>query len=553
VVQLWLVYSSEMPPPTLIVGRSGSPLRPHLSKVIPGRLLQIVLYTTSEVMSQTSMDTSRIRWSLNCAKKIGGLLPQKKRLFPRHVLIQSFNVPEKPSEPFSLQMSDRKHPWVSRVAIAGGVIPHTFEPALEYDFRRTPHAFTSRVYAAGWSESEDRKFPDALSFVGKWMSIASFLGRSTWDRTPMRLAGSTATLALDEPRQITRLGTTRSMSREVVGSSVGQTLEQGGHYRLVEADNVEIWHGRVITDGQTFATLQNWSDPRKPTRGVSLIEAWQESPGTVNSSALVLEPWLSSETSESALFFGGSRNWWHFMYDFLPRLCTLQSSGHAIPLEIVVSEDLDEAALSAIRLLAPKSRVLVAGLGSRIRVDHAMFVEQHSVIPSNRLIETGSAEALAWIEALKRLANSLLDATDRPIRHEQLGRVFVRRGPNGFRPLRNASGLQSQLENSGFTTVETTSLNMQQRRAIFAEARVLVAEYGAAFGNLIFCQPGTIVIDLRGPSLEHDLTAANLCALLGLRYIAVLGERARFSREGFASDGFSVSGSQLRQVLHTNT
>jgi capsular polysaccharide biosynthesis protein len=78
-------------------------------------------------------------------------------------------------------------------------------------------------------------------------------------------------------------------------------------------------------------------------------------------------------------------------------------------------------------------------------------------------------------------------------------RLYVRRGVARRRVL-NEEHVLAALEPGGFTVVELGGRPVSEQATLFANAEVVVASHGAALANLVFCRPGTKVIELLGPN-----------------------------------------------------
>ena len=77
----------------------------------------------------------------------------------------------------------------------------------------------------------------------------------------------------------------------------------------------------------------------------------------------------------------------------------------------------------------------------------------------------------------------------------------------------------------GFEFFAPRENDLKEQIEAFQSARVIVAPHGEALANLVFCQPGTLVIEL----FPSNLVRARYCWLaqrLGLRYAAAMGYQA---------------------------
>lgn len=98
-------------------------------------------------------------------------------------------------------------------------------------------------------------------------------------------------------------------------------------------------------------------------------------------------------------------------------------------------------------------------------------------------------------------------------------RVFVVRGAVTARQLVNETAVAERLARHGFTVATMDGLSMAEQGDVFSGAEAIVAVHGAALANLVFCPPGTKVIELLPRNwpvpiyarLAHDLKLDYYC------------------------------------------
>ena len=100
--------------------------------------------------------------------------------------------------------------------------------------------------------------------------------------------------------------------------------------------------------------------------------------------------------------------------------------------------------------------------------------------------------------------------------------LFVSRGDARLRRLVNEAELMAELTDLNFEFFYPKSGDHASQIQAFRSARIIVAVHGAALTNLLFCQPGALVIELF-PSNHIKSTYCWLAMRLGLRYRAVIG------------------------------
>lgn len=123
-------------------------------------------------------------------------------------------------------------------------------------------------------------------------------------------------------------------------------------------------------------------------------------------------------------------------------------------------------------------------------------------------------------------------AEDTPVKNDSMRRIFVRRSDTGnvsSRTICNEDEVQRAMESKGFKVVEPAKMRLHEQIDAFQNADVIVSPHGSTFANLVFCRPGTRVLDLmpdswvgiRGDSLR-DVWASRLCAVADLEYSVLL-------------------------------
>lgn len=114
-------------------------------------------------------------------------------------------------------------------------------------------------------------------------------------------------------------------------------------------------------------------------------------------------------------------------------------------------------------------------------------------------------------------------ALNKDIQPELPSKIYISRQDAATRRIDNEEALRVMLEKLGYQTVVMTRFTPAQQRALFKNASCIVAEHGASLTNLVFCNPGTSVIELFSP-IKASLAYAKLSVLLNLRYRAVVGD-----------------------------
>ncbi len=206
-----------------------------------------------------------------------------------------------------------------------------------------------------------------------------------------------------------------------------------------------------------------------------------------------------------------------FRNDILPLMHFLRTHGAKIgPLHIVTRPDFPafvEETLQA--LCAAHPGVEVFELASNERLENVRALWLSRTPDANDWDGVTRAEADALADMLR--AHYQLPPPAPP---DQL--LFVSRGRAKLGALSNEAEVLAALMDYGFEFFSPHADDLKEQIALFQSARIIVAPHGDALANLVFCQPGTLVIELFPSNLVRS-TYCWLALRLGLRYRAVMG------------------------------
>jgi len=118
------------------------------------------------------------------------------------------------------------------------------------------------------------------------------------------------------------------------------------------------------------------------------------------------------------------------------------------------------------------------------------------------------------------LADSVAASEDKPTGET----IYVARRQRMVRAVQNEDNLVSRLKARfpAFRRVYLEDMSFSDQVATFRGAAVIIAPHGGGLTNIIFCRPGTAVIEFHLP--ETPIMYWHLAALQGLRYLAYVPE-----------------------------
>lgn len=167
------------------------------------------------------------------------------------------------------------------------------------------------------------------------------------------------------------------------------------------------------------------------------------------------------------------------------------------------------------------------------------------VVPS--LADAPGAPTRASVERVRAFV------AERGIGREKAGRgerIYLTRERARRRRIANEGALWAELEGRRFVKVALEELSWAEQIAVCRAARVVVAPHGAGLANLVFCEPGTRVVELVNRAYFNPVFW-RLAALRGLDYHAVptLGEGAIGEDAGANATDIVADLAQMRAEL----
>jgi tetratricopeptide (TPR) repeat protein len=102
-------------------------------------------------------------------------------------------------------------------------------------------------------------------------------------------------------------------------------------------------------------------------------------------------------------------------------------------------------------------------------------------------------------------------------------RIYITRKLAKSRRILNEDEILNLLKSHGFTVVVLESMSVLEQAALFSQAEIIISPHGSGLTNLVFCQPGTKVIELFAPNYVYHCYWW-ISNLIGLDYYYLLGE-----------------------------
>ncbi|MEH7084168.1 glycosyltransferase family 61 protein [Neobacillus drentensis] len=171
-------------------------------------------------------------------------------------------------------------------------------------------------------------------------------------------------------------------------------------------------------------------------------------------------------------------NYYHWLIDTIPRIHLLEQSGLNIEKYIVNSPNEHEL-LNLFGI--PSDKIIVPDEKTHLSIKNLIIPSQYYVTPK-------------W--ACDFIRNKFLP----PNTNFEKGnkKIYITRNGAGTsnRKILNEDVIFNYLKNDGFERYELEKISIADKAKLFAQADFVIAPTGAGLTNLVFCNPGTKVIEI---------------------------------------------------------
>ena len=127
-------------------------------------------------------------------------------------------------------------------------------------------------------------------------------------------------------------------------------------------------------------------------------------------------------------------------------------------------------------------------------------------------------------------------------------RLYLSRAPAAVRRIANENEISEVLRHRNFKIVEAENLSWREQANLFAGASVIVAPHGAALANIVFCKPGTRVVEISTRAGYRDWYW-QLAAVAGLSYEVLEAQRSGSFSGPYENADVIVSRENLERLL----
>ncbi len=224
-----------------------------------------------------------------------------------------------------------------------------------------------------------------------------------------------------------------------------------------------------------------------------------------------------------------SDNYGHLLFDSLPRVSLFERAGYSW-------DDVTHVLVPDLSSEGRKSAAQLCG----IPPEKMIALSKYSVVECDELIAPTfpgtRCNSPAWVGEFWR---------SRSPQVPRQGRRFFLSRRGSRRTLINEDALTPILEASGFETINTGNAAI---RDLVSQAEIIVGAHGAALTDVMFCHPGSVLIELTPPGHvePYYYTAADSA---GMAYFSILGAYPNGRCENGNLDDFTIVPEVLNRTI----
>lgn len=205
-------------------------------------------------------------------------------------------------------------------------------------------------------------------------------------------------------------------------------------------------------------------------------------------------------------------NYFHWMFALLPRLAILERAG-------VNLANIDGYLINRLHFVGLQQAMLrVVGITPEriIEMDELDAFQPQALWVTSQLLTSGHRRRWLCDWLRKKFLVSL--PPGRPSR-----RLYLSRADASRRRVANEDEVLTFLEPLGFEKVVIACRPVFEQSTLFADAEIVVGPQTAGFANILFCSPGTRIIDMI-PARRYAVYFWELSACMGLDYYYAMTE-----------------------------
>ena len=198
---------------------------------------------------------------------------------------------------------------------------------------------------------------------------------------------------------------------------------------------------------------------------------------------------------------GANNNYFHWLYDVLPRLGILEDTIEKIkPDYYLIPNNKHSFQEDTLKLLGISQNKLLPSYNYRHFSFDEIYITDHPYnLTNNTLIDHENIPfwICEWLKKKFLFKNDANDIDDIRVKKIFIDRDDVDPKRNSNRRISNENELRSLLKKENFQFIKLSEISFLNQINIFQNANIILGLHGAGFANLSFCKSGTKVVEIR--------------------------------------------------------
>ena len=237
---------------------------------------------------------------------------------------------------------------------------------------------------------------------------------------------------------------------------------------------------------------------------------------------------------------GGNDNYWHWLFDVLPRLGLFNKTSNLDSVDYFLLPDhlrkFQIETLDCINI--PKEKRLSSQKFRHIKTKELMVTDHPVVISGDATKDIMNIPK--WISLW--LKENFLNK-EKFLREKNIKKIYIDRSNKNLktlpqRILKNEDEIKKYLLKNNFISVKLHEIKFTDQVDLFHNAECIVGLHGGGFANLAFCKPGTKVIELK--SVDAGTPIENLAKKNDLNYDSIAVEAEQIEKFDFPNQQGSI-------------
>ncbi len=216
---------------------------------------------------------------------------------------------------------------------------------------------------------------------------------------------------------------------------------------------------------------------------------------------------------------GGNYNYWHWMFDVLPRIKILSNVIDINKIDNYLFPNLEKNyQKQSLDILKIPTEKRLSSLKLRHIECKEIFVTDHPYVIKNQASEEIQNMPM-WI--INWIREKLTQNLEYSMQEKLPKKIYIDRGDatsnqSAMRKIINEDEVQDKLNSLGFESIKLGNISLENQIKIFQNADSIIGLHGGGFANIVFCKPNTKILELKSKSAGNVIT--NLAKKCNLKY-----------------------------------